>query len=541
MGWCSPTAQCSASVRPARVDMPRRPAFRSDVLADLDRQLAFAPESVQRKRLESAETLLKEVDASRAYPMEFIVFRLTGYRPDEARDEQVAGDALRGDLVTMIQVASRRCPLPWDGPRGRPLSQDEVAARLGRSKRSLQRLRHRGLVFWWTRPSKGALRLGCPPDMFNWFNANCHEAPSQRINEATRASIEALAQMDDLRALPMAHRVREVAARVDVTVDVARGVLRRAVEAGRLPPTAKGRLVRRDARLALRAYRRGVAVSTLAKRLDITVPSVHRALRREQLAMVRRCLARGLVGMASTAGSKGNCLPGPPLLWTTEFVLPGRTDVADQAALERLAEACGVAHSAYKSCTSRSGSEQWSVLEAAMVNLTRHWWGVLCSLGSVLEGAIAAWAGRPFDQVPQGVLRRVLPALVDEAAMTLSRLQPEDVARLEGRVRSGSDRLLISAGRIHERSGQPHGGRVLMLRHTPWRLLLPDPRWERAVKLLPKRDSALAVDRFALQGRPLLSLEACALSHNASTQAIAARTGWLRRHLHKAAVAGAAR
>jgi hypothetical protein len=507
------------------------------VLADLDRQLAFAPESVQRKRLESAEALLQEVDADRAYPMDFIVFRLTGYRPDEAREEQVAGEALRGDLVTMIQVASRRCPLPWDGPRGRPLSQKQVAAKLGRSTRSLQRMRSQGLVFWWTRPPQGALRLGCPPDMFNWFDAKRHTPPAKRIDSAMRAHIEQLAQDLAVCALPMAERVRLVAAKANVSVDVARGVLRRATEAGRLQSTSRGRLIRRDARFTLRAYRRGVAVSTLARRLEITVPSVHRVLRREQLALVRKCLARGLVALGSDQEGVAEPAVAPELLWTTELVVPWQGAVADQQALRQLAMACHVAHRALNACSTRSGVDQWSALEVAMVDVTRHWWGVLCSLGGVLEGAIGAWAGRPVQQVPQGVLRRVLPALVDEAAITLSRLEPDAAPRLAGRVRSAADRLLIRAGRIDERTVEAHGGRVLMLRHTPWRLLLPDPRWERAVMLLPASDAAFASDRFALQGRPLLSLKACAERYDASVQAIAAKTGWLRRRLHGAATA----
>ena len=56
--------------------------FRIDSLAELTRQMAeFTPQDVRLTQVAAAEELLHSLDTTKAYPGDFIVFRITGYRP----------------------------------------------------------------------------------------------------------------------------------------------------------------------------------------------------------------------------------------------------------------------------------------------------------------------------------------------------------------------------------------------------------------------------------------------------------------------------
>ena len=56
--------------------------FLSESLEALTRQLVFAPVSRRRLQIDHAEAFYWQIEADRVYPLEFIVYRLTQYRPD---------------------------------------------------------------------------------------------------------------------------------------------------------------------------------------------------------------------------------------------------------------------------------------------------------------------------------------------------------------------------------------------------------------------------------------------------------------------------
>ena len=93
--------------------MPRPPAFKSSAVRDLAHELRYAPATTRRRILTAAEQLAGEIERDRVYPEEFIVYRVTGYRPERpAPPVTLVGAALVTDLVTLIQRLSRRLDLP---------------------------------------------------------------------------------------------------------------------------------------------------------------------------------------------------------------------------------------------------------------------------------------------------------------------------------------------------------------------------------------------------------------------------------------------
>ena len=80
--------------------MPPLPQLRSPAIQNLYEQLRFAPPKALKRDIERAETLAGEIDRATTYPEDWIVFRLTGYRPeiDQPRLTEGAG-LLRSPVV----------------------------------------------------------------------------------------------------------------------------------------------------------------------------------------------------------------------------------------------------------------------------------------------------------------------------------------------------------------------------------------------------------------------------------------------------------
>ena len=136
--------------------MPRTAAFTSGVLAELLRQLEYAPHSTHLRQMDAAEQLLDDLLPERLYPEDFITYRITGYRSDRPGTRtSVVGEALQRDLVTFIQSLSWELELPRDRSRGAAVEMDELARRLGVSRRTLQRCRNDGLVLHYVRQDDG--------------------------------------------------------------------------------------------------------------------------------------------------------------------------------------------------------------------------------------------------------------------------------------------------------------------------------------------------------------------------------------------------
>jgi hypothetical protein len=64
-----------------RLIIPIVAKYRIDSIANLARQLTFTPVDPRATQLNAAELLLHELAPDRAYPLDFVVYRITGYQP----------------------------------------------------------------------------------------------------------------------------------------------------------------------------------------------------------------------------------------------------------------------------------------------------------------------------------------------------------------------------------------------------------------------------------------------------------------------------
>ncbi|MBS3735105.1 MAG: sigma-70 family RNA polymerase sigma factor [Phycisphaerae bacterium] len=251
-------------------------------------ELAAGLNRLKRGYVDAAEALAQLIDPRRAYPFEFVVYRLTGYRPPrgERPAESLDGAALRQDLLRlMLDVcdsfelrASAYCQAVYDTAG--------VAQRFRVSKKTIQRWRTRGLAARRLVMGDGTRHIAFLESSLRWF-------VSQRRQQVRRSMH--FSQMSATERRDVIRRARRMARSADCSL----------IEASRRIAARKGRAVE-TVRYTLRnydrqhpdeaifagggvlddgergdiyrSYLRGTAVPTLARRHARTRSSIYRII-----------------------------------------------------------------------------------------------------------------------------------------------------------------------------------------------------------------------------------------------------------------------
>ena len=495
--------------------MPREATFRCEALGELHRQLLWSSDAARRRMLDAAELLIREVDRTLQYPIEFISYRLTQWKPDAAQAaETVSGENLVADLVNMIQRISHKSPteVVESAP---PMMIDGVAESLGVSTRTLARRRPGGLVMRWYRCQDGQLRLGCQQDAIDWFLTHHGQKRTKQVS-SSRSEILRKAR-DHAGARSLSALASQVAEQVpDRSPTSIRGLLRRAEDRGELRRVRQRRLSAHDQRLLVRCQERGVQPAIIADRLGVTVRTVNRVwlrTRHQRLMEVDAMLPRWDAPPVSSLDSEG--LPS----WdcTVDFQTEGTCRESDL----RIMHACRVEMGRHVS----AGEEPQAIdaAETALRHMTLCRWRLLKSLMPCVEKAATLWAGRSVGSLPAGQQATLLIGGVHAVLDVLAQLQRVDLDRLPHMAQAAADKAFA---RISE-EGDDHkvicSEGVLLITCESWAALLPQPRWLPRVDLLSPASRDLATQRFGLDGRPPQTLSSVASKTGQSQAGLARR------------------
>ena len=266
-------------------------AFRCEPLADLTKQLLYAPAPRRRQHVDHAEQLYWQTDPRTNYPLDYVIYRITGYRADTSLEPAtLVGAALRDDLLALADALARSLDLT-DADLDQPfLTTEQLADELSVSPRTVKRYRKQGLFARYVLhntprgPRKRAVFLSGSVERFR-------AARGEKLDQAA-----AFQRLTDADRHAMIIRARRIASRTDaspfrVSVHLARRfdchpeTIRRLLiqHDARDPRFAifrdyRAPLSDREQRLIARAYHRGVRVRRLRERFGRRADAIYRAV-----------------------------------------------------------------------------------------------------------------------------------------------------------------------------------------------------------------------------------------------------------------------
>lgn len=279
---------------------PRKQAYRSGELSELARQLMYAPPEKRAVVVRLAERFHDELEPTKNYPIDFVVYRLTERRVPPRESVLLVGEAVKPDLRLMIDALSRSIQMPpeADDPSE---STAELAKRLGVSTKTVARWRDAGLRWrWGVREARGKPGVLIARSALAAFN----KSEQGRVDAASRFS-----QMDDAEKQRLVERARRLAQATDQPPQaIYRHLARRSgrsVEAIRLLITQHDRdhsdepilidhtapLTEKHKGLIDRAYMGGGTVSQMCQRFGKTRSTIYRAIHEGR---ARRALSIGI-------------------------------------------------------------------------------------------------------------------------------------------------------------------------------------------------------------------------------------------------------
>jgi RNA polymerase sigma factor (sigma-70 family) len=271
--------------------------FRIDSLAALARQMAFAPSDTRAAQVAAAEELLHDIDPAKAYPFEFIVFRVTGYRPKTAAADLLAGIALQHDLGLLIEQVSDTLDVPTNAVSEPVLTIEDVTERFSVTSKTIQRWRRKGLPARRFLFPDGKRRVGFLVGSVERFFAGHREQVAAGMNFSQLGDDERgeilrrarrLAVYCGCCAQSIARRIARKLNRSPQTVlHTIRKHDQEHPESAIFPHAAEALSDEERTRI-LKGYRRGLALGALAKRVCRPKEAVYRVVLEERVAKLNK-------------------------------------------------------------------------------------------------------------------------------------------------------------------------------------------------------------------------------------------------------------
>lgn len=168
--------------------------YRIDSIAALARQMEFAPHDKRAAQIANAEELLHAIDPAKAYPIEFVVFRVTGFRRKTAGEVLLTGIALQHDLGLLIERVSDTLDVRTNSVAEPVLTIENVSERFNVTSKTIQRWRRKGLPARRFLFPDGKRRVGfLVGSVERFFACHCEQVPAgmnfSSLGEAERDEI----------------------------------------------------------------------------------------------------------------------------------------------------------------------------------------------------------------------------------------------------------------------------------------------------------------------------------------------------------------
>ncbi|HDS84142.1 MAG TPA: sigma-70 family RNA polymerase sigma factor [Phycisphaerales bacterium] len=260
-------------------------------LRELFDQFRFAPTRQQHKYMAAAEKLMLIIDPEQEYPYEFIVYRITGFRPTGFKYEDclIAGRELLADLRVWLSQVSGRLEVPTAMQQEPIFTVEALAERFSVSEKTIRRWEKRGLTGRIYVFEDGKKRKGYAESAVLQFEREHRDLVTRsarftKLNQAEKETIYQWARR--LAGSPQPLRSRnELLKRLSERTGRARETLRIVLEQMEQQhgpcdalPASRGRLSAREAAQIYKLRRQGVRMCELSERFNKSRSSLYRII-----------------------------------------------------------------------------------------------------------------------------------------------------------------------------------------------------------------------------------------------------------------------
>ncbi len=271
--------------------------FRIDNLGELARQLEFTPQEARLAQLAAAEELLHLIEPLKAYPYDFIVHRITGYRPRAFKPDLLTGLALQHDLGMLIEQVSETLTLKTAQAPEPVLDIADVTERFNVTSKTIQRWRRRGLPARRFVFADGKRRVGFLLSSVERFFSGHKEQVVRGMNfsqvsQGEREEIlrrgRRLAAMGHCCTHEIARRIARKMNRSPLTIQHTIRKHDQENPGQAILPQTPPELTEEQRGQVIRGYRRGLRLRLLANRVERNTSAVYRVILEERLARLNR-------------------------------------------------------------------------------------------------------------------------------------------------------------------------------------------------------------------------------------------------------------
>ncbi|MBA2114477.1 sigma-70 family RNA polymerase sigma factor [Bremerella alba] len=251
-----------------------------------DQQIKYAPRDRKLDQANRAETLISEIDPNKQYPVDYIYYRLTDFRPEQPSvGSLLPGKSAAEDLRLMVEDLSDAADVSVDTVPEEVLTVEQLSDRFNVSTKTISRWRKQGLVsrkfLFEGRKRVGFLRSSV--ERFVKDNPDRIER-GRHFSQLTEA--EKLEIIDRARRLASAggtpsEVAKRVAAKMGRSVETIRYTLKhhddeQPKEA--VFPRGTGPLTESAKQIIYGEYRHGVSVDRLSEKHGRTRASIYRVI-----------------------------------------------------------------------------------------------------------------------------------------------------------------------------------------------------------------------------------------------------------------------
>lgn len=257
------------------------------ILELADQQVRYAPPTKRLQQLRNAEKLLGEIDLAREYPYQFVCFRITEFRPDSYPDLLIRGSDLQHDLGLFIARLAGSMPALKAEEVSEPiLTLEEFSKKLNVCSKTIHRWRKRGLIGLPV-VHNGRRQIGFLPSLVDPFlSAHSNELEksgkfSQLSASEKEAILQSARQMVRLGVGSLTEISRRIARQMGRALETVRYTIKnfdREHPEQALFPSLTGPFDPATKQTIFNSFRRGIAVTTLAKTFQRTTSSMYRVI-----------------------------------------------------------------------------------------------------------------------------------------------------------------------------------------------------------------------------------------------------------------------